>query len=75
MTAVLTIAAPIPPDERDHALLLLAAQDDDESRCDECELPTDPDGLVELFAGGLCVPCVRALLGDDVYGPEHGRDI
>lgn len=74
MTAVLTLAAPIPTDERDHALHLLAAIGADESRCGECLLPVEPDDLVDLD-GGLCVPCLRALLGDDVYGPEHGRDI
>lgn len=74
MTTLTVITGPVPVEDRDIALRLLAAQDDDESRCTTCLLPTDPDDLVEVD-GGICLPCHTARYGEDAYGPEHRRDL
>ena len=53
--------------------LAAGEQADDEPRCAECRTPTDE--LVDLDGADTCIPCVRALLGDDVYDDDHARDI
>lgn len=75
MTTLTVITAPVPAEDRPLALRLLADQHDDESRCTTCLLPTDPDDLADLDGCATCVPCMVALLGEDVFGPEHRRDL
>lgn len=74
MSTLTVVTSPVPAAERSIALRLLEAQHDDESRCTTCLLPTDPDDLADLD-GGTCLPCITARYGEDVYGPEHRRDL
>lgn len=46
-----------------------------DDRCAHCEEPTLADELVDLDGQECCLPCVVALTGDDVYGPDNARDI
>lgn len=53
----------------------LAGEQPDDPACSHCQHPTDPDDLADLDGQQVCGVCATALVGSDVSGPEHGRDL
>jgi hypothetical protein len=55
--------------------LVLGEQDEVGECCSHCEWLTPADELTVLDGQDVCLPCLYALTGEDVYAPDNARDL